>query len=79
MYNSCKLNYFAFMEFKATVENQLYIFTSISTSSYLVTGQDNSYILYKSSQWQCADLIPGKLLKKLGEVIEEQTGSAGTY
>ncbi len=72
MCSSLAVNYFASMEFKANIENELYTFSSINSSSYLVTGQQNSYILYKASQWQCADLIPNKLLRKLAEVIEQQ-------
>jgi hypothetical protein len=58
------------MEFKANLENETYSFTSINSTSFLVSSQNNSYILYKTSQWMCADQISPKLLKQLGEIIE---------
>jgi hypothetical protein len=60
------------MEFKANVEGEVYNFSSINSSSYLVSGEDHQYILYKTAQWQCADQIPYSLLKKLGEAIDSQ-------
>jgi len=60
------------MEFKANVGNQIYSFAYINNTSYLVTGNTDSFILYKSLQWQCADQISSRLLKQLAEVIEQQ-------
>jgi hypothetical protein len=60
------------MEFNATIENETYTFSSINSSSYLVTSQQNSYILYKVPQWQCADLIPARLLHQLAQIIEDR-------
>lgn len=66
------LKYFASMEFNATIENETYTFSSINSSSYLVTSQQNSYILYKVAKWQCADLIPARLLHQLAQTIEDR-------
>jgi len=60
------------MEFKARVEDQIYSFASINSTSYLVTGNHDSFILYKSQQWECAGEISSTLLKKLAEQIEHQ-------
>jgi len=59
------------MEFKANVEGELYSFSSLNSSSYLVSSSKEEYILYKANRWQCADEIPYALLKKLGDAIEE--------
>jgi len=60
------------MEFKANVEGEIYCFSAINSSSYLVSSGDHEYIIYKTGQWQCADQIPYSLLKKLGEAIDNQ-------
>ena len=63
--------YFATMEFSATIERELYSFSQVSNSSYLVTGNNLSIIVYKSKTWRCADDVPEKLVNTLGQVIEK--------
>jgi|GraSoiStandDraft_50_1057286.scaffolds.fasta_scaffold1136926_1 hypothetical protein len=60
------------MEFSALVKNELFTFNPINDNTIMVSGKDNSYILYKTSKWNCADDIPAVLLRRLGEIIEEQ-------
>jgi hypothetical protein len=62
------------MEFKANVEGEIYSFSSINSSSYLVSSEEHQYILYKAASWQCADQISYALLKKLGEMIDTFKG-----
>jgi hypothetical protein len=59
------------MEFEATVQNTSYTFNFINNSSVLISGNNSEYILYKKKQWHCADIISEKLLKSLGNAIEE--------
>jgi hypothetical protein len=59
------------MEFTAIVSGDIYRFTSLNKSSFLVTGNHNEYILYKSNKWNCADDITVELVIKMGETIDE--------
>jgi hypothetical protein len=59
------------MEFEATVQNTSYTFNFINNTSVLISGNNAEYILYKTKQWHCADIISEKLLKNLGNAIEE--------
>jgi len=60
------------MEFTAIVSGEIYRFSSLNKSSFLVSGNHNEYILYKSSKWNCADEISVDLVIKMGEGIEER-------
>jgi hypothetical protein len=65
------------MEFNAPVGNHIYNFSQISPTSYMVTGQDHSLIVYKASRWQCADDVPEKFVANLGKIIDShQTASS---
>jgi competence transcription factor ComK len=59
------------MEFEATIQNTSYTFNFINNTSVLISGNNAEYILYKNKQWHCADIINEKLLKNLGNAIEE--------
>ena len=60
------------MEFVATVLGEKYVFSALSQNSFLVSGNSAEYILYKRDGWHCADEIPARLLRSLGQAIEEQ-------
>lgn len=60
------------MEFYAIVDGERFQFSFITDHSVLVTGTHAAYILYKKKQWQCADEISNKLLKSLGNVLDER-------
>lgn len=62
------------MEFNAPVGNQVYNFSRINPDSYMVTGEDQSLIVYKTARWQCADDVPQKFVATLGRIIDERTG-----
>jgi len=63
------------MEFTETIQDEKFIFTTISESNLLVTGSKAAYIIYKSNgKWRCADAIPMPLLKTLGDVIDRHLG-----
>jgi hypothetical protein len=64
------------MDFEATVQNTIYTFYFINSTSVLISGNNAEYILYKNKQWQCADIISEKLLKSLGNAIEEHLKAA---
>lgn len=59
------------MEFDAEIHGENYHFTSINSSSVLVSGRNAEYILYKSRTWRCADELPKQTVEELGEVIDE--------
>ena len=59
------------MEFEAIIHNTNYTFNFINDTSVLISGNKTEYILYKKKQWHCADIINEKLLKSLGNAIEE--------
>jgi len=59
------------MDFETTIQNTRYRFNFINNTSVLISGNNAEYILYKNKQWHCADLINEKLLKHLGEAIEQ--------
>lgn len=63
--------YISVMKFEATIQEETYIFSSIRNNLFLVSGSSGEYILYRTSKWNCADDIPGKLVLKLGEAIDE--------
>lgn len=63
------------MEFTETIQNEKFIFTTISESNLLVTGSKAAYIIYRSgSKWRCADAIPMPLLKMLGDAVDRKQG-----
>ena len=59
------------MEFDATIQGVHYNFNFINSTSVLISGHNAEYILYKTKQWQCADVIKPALLKSLGNAIED--------
>ena len=59
------------MEFSASVQGQQYQFYFINKTSFLISGNNAEYILYKKKVWHCADDIIHQLLIEFGEVIEE--------
>jgi len=59
------------MDFEATIQNTHYSFNFINSTSVLISGNNAEYILYKNKQWQCADIINEKLLRNLGNAIED--------
>lgn len=59
------------MEFAAVVCGNQYQFVLLNKNSFLVSGNNVEYILYKGKDWRCADEIKYGLLLELGEVIEE--------
>jgi hypothetical protein len=67
------------MEFNAPVGKQIYNFSRISSTSYLVTGKDLSVIVYKARRWHCADNVPRKLVATLGRIIEETMRKEGRW
>lgn len=66
------------MKFEATVQNQEYTFTSINSTSFLVSGKSGEYILYKTKKWNCADDVPKEFIQKLGAVIDEELAHHNT-
>ena len=64
-------DYLADMEFVATVQGEIYKFSSLNKDSYLITGANREYILYKTKAWRCADEITARLLQSFGEILEE--------
>ncbi len=64
------------MRFEAVVHNTHYSFSFINNTSVLISTDNAEYILYKNKQWCCADMINEKLLKSLGNAIEDHL-SAG--
>lgn len=58
------------MEFDAIVFGQPYTFSPLTKDSYLISGSQAEYILYKRDIWRCADEITLELLQKLGAAIE---------
>jgi hypothetical protein len=59
------------MEFSVTIENELFSFSKVNATTYLVTGRELSVIIYKTRKWLCADNVPEKLVAMLGETIDE--------
>lgn len=59
------------MDFDATIQGSRYTFNFISTTSVFISGSNTEYILYKKTQWHCADEIASPLLKSLGNAIED--------
>jgi hypothetical protein len=59
------------MEFLKTIQGEQFSFSAISKDSFLVTGTNNAYILYKINKWECADMIPSQLLKLMNGVLED--------
>ena len=59
------------MEFVATIEGQKYRFSYLNKNSFLISGNQCEYIVYKTKEWKCADEITSDLLETFGEVIEE--------
>lgn len=59
------------MEFDAEVRGEHYHFTPINNNSVLVSGNNAEYILYKTTNWRCADELPRQTVKELGEAIDE--------
>jgi len=67
------------MKFEATVQNQTFTFTSISSTSFLVSGKSGEYILYKTKKkWNCADDVSNDFIQKLGTVIDEELAHHNT-
>ena len=61
------------MEFDAVVSGDNYRFSSLSQTSFLVSGPKAEYILYNRNQhWHCADEIEKDLLQKLSGVLEDR-------
>ena len=69
----CSYLYTLLMEFSLTVGQELYDFSQITTSSYLVTGRSLSIIIYKGKTWRCADIVPEKLVIALGAAVDSYT------
>jgi hypothetical protein len=60
------------MEFQTTVLGKTYQFTALGRQNFLVSAQDEEYILYQNNRrWNCADDIHEQLLMHLAEAIEE--------
>lgn len=59
------------MEFEAAVRGEEYRFSFLNTTSFLVSGRQGEYILYKNKSWRCADDLPDEMVEELGEIIEE--------
>jgi hypothetical protein len=64
------------MQFTETVSGETYTFYFINSTTVLVTGVKNEYILYKSTKWMCADEIAKELLKSLSDVIDHREAVA---
>lgn len=62
---------FVAMEFIATVHGEPYVVTPLSATSYLVSGKQAEYIIYKALRWRCADEIAPELLSGLSAAIEQ--------
>lgn len=60
------------MEFSATVGHEEFTFSQINQSSYLVSSNRVSVIIYKGRNWQCADDVPYNLVSQLGQVIDQR-------
>jgi hypothetical protein len=58
------------MEFFENVQGVNYQFSMIRQGSFLVSGPDGDYILYKGVEWKCADLLHPHLLQGLALAIE---------
>jgi hypothetical protein len=59
------------MEFEAAVRGKDYRFSLLNNTSFLVSGQQGEYILYKNKIWRCADDLPTEIVEELGDVIDE--------
>jgi hypothetical protein len=57
------------------LEHEVYNFSQISTTSYLVTGNKFSIIIYKAKAWRCADDVPKGLVARLGEIVDQRLGN----
>lgn len=60
------------MEFEAEVRGERFCFSTINPTTILVSGASAEYILYKRSEWHCADEISRELLTALNEAIESK-------
>jgi hypothetical protein len=60
------------MEFEGYIENEQFMFSLLSNGYFFITGKENSYIIYKSKRWLCADEISDRLLRGLGQIIDNQ-------
>ena len=58
------------MEFEAEVRGERFCFSTINPTTILVSGATAEYILYKRSDWHCADEISRELLAALSAAIE---------
>lgn len=67
------------MEFDAEVRGIYYHFTSINSSSILVSGSNGEYILYKNRTWRCADELSREVVDELGEIIDEHIQSLHSH
>ena len=59
------------MEFDAMVNGERYQFSFINQKSVLVSGRSGEFILYKQSDWFCADDISPTLLRIFRQVIAQ--------
>ena len=59
------------MEFVANIQGQKYHITHLGRDSFLVSGNGMEYIIYKTTEWKCADDIAGNMLDNLGDAIEK--------
>ncbi len=64
------------MEFEAEVRGERYLFSTINPTTILVSGATAEYILYKRSDWHCADEIDIRLLEALGKAIDRHEAAA---
>ena len=61
------------MEFETTVLGEQYRISFLNQQSFLVSGPQSEYILYKKSKnWYCADEIREGLLEELAMVLDER-------
>ena len=66
------------MEFSATIGQEQFTFSQINQSSYLVTSNRVSVIIYKGKGWQCADDVPDVLISQLGRVVDQYCERGGS-
>jgi hypothetical protein len=60
------------MDFTATVHGRAFHIVRLNHNNYLVTGDNEQYIVYKTAAWKCAEEMNSDLLEAIGETIESR-------
>lgn len=60
------------MEFYELIHGENFQFSKIGHEQFLISSKNKDYILYKKTDWVCAEDVPEELLENLGAAIEKR-------